>query len=60
MNVVEECFWKANMALEMNRLYESSQFICQGIEKLDRPHLTLEQIELIWSVVLSTYERTFF
>jgi hypothetical protein len=56
MNITEEYFWKANMAFQMNRLNESCQFICQAIEQLDQPHLTLEQLELIWSVIPSMYQ----
>ncbi|CAF0793105.1 unnamed protein product [Rotaria sp. Silwood1] len=51
MNTAEEYFWKANMAFQMNRLDESYQFICQAIEQLNEPHLTLEQLELIWSII---------
>ncbi|CAF1548722.1 unnamed protein product [Rotaria magnacalcarata] len=51
MNIIEEYFWKADMALQMNRLDESCQFICQAIERLDQSHLTLEQLELVWSVI---------
>jgi hypothetical protein len=56
MNITEEYFWKANMAFQMNRLNESCQFICQAIEQLDQSHLTLEQLELIWSVIPSMYQ----
>lgn len=59
MNIVEEYFWKATMAFQMNRLDESSQFICQAIEKLDEKHLTLEQLELIWLVIPSTSRITY-
>ncbi|CAF4922326.1 unnamed protein product [Rotaria socialis] len=51
MNIIEEYFWNADMALQMNRLDESCQFICQAIEQLDQSHLTLEQLELVWSVI---------
>jgi len=51
MNIVEEYFWKANIAFQINRLNESCQFISQAIEQLDQPHLTLEQVELVWSVI---------
>jgi hypothetical protein len=53
MNIVEEYFWKANMAFQTNRLNESCLFIYQAIEQLDQPHLTLEQLELIWSIIPS-------
>jgi len=51
MNIIEEYFWKANMAFQINRLDESCQFICQAIEHLNQPHLTLEQVELVWLVI---------
>jgi len=53
MNIVEEYFWKANMAFQTNRLNESCLFICQAIEQVDRAHLTLEQLELIWTIIPS-------
>ncbi|CAF1171506.1 unnamed protein product [Adineta steineri] len=51
MNIIEEYFWKATMAFQMNRLNESCEYICQAIEQHDQPHLTLEQLELIWCVI---------
>lgn len=55
MNIVEEYFWKANMAFQTNRLNESYLFICQAIEHLNQSILTLEQLELIWLVIPSKY-----
>jgi hypothetical protein len=54
MNIVEEYFWKARMAFQTNRLNESCLFICQAIEQLDQTHLTLEQLELIWTIIPSS------
>ncbi|CAF1622761.1 unnamed protein product, partial [Adineta ricciae] len=51
MNIVEEYFWQADMAFQSNRLNESCQYICQAIEHLDQPKLTLEQLELLWTVI---------
>jgi len=51
MNIIEEYFWKANMAFQTNRLNESCLFIYQAIEQLEQPYLTLEQLELIWLVI---------
>jgi hypothetical protein len=53
MNIVEEYFWKANMAFQTNRLNDSCLFICQALEQLDQSHLTLEQLELIWMIIPS-------
>jgi hypothetical protein len=58
MNIVEDYFWKANIAFQINRLYESYEFICQAIQ--DLTHLTLEQIELIWLVIPSIKIRYLF
>jgi hypothetical protein len=55
MNIVEEYFWKADMAFQTNRLNESYLFICQAIEQLNQSNLTLEQLELIWLVIPSRY-----
>jgi len=57
MNIIEEYFWKANMAFQTNRLNESCLFICQAIERLDQSNLTLEQLELIWSVIPKIIEN---
>jgi hypothetical protein len=53
MNIVEEYFWKANLAFQINRLDESWEFICQAIEQLNQPRLTLEQVELVWLIIPS-------
>lgn len=55
MNLVEEYFWKANMALQTNRLNDAGVFLCQAIEQLEEKTLTLEQVELIWSIIPSRF-----
>ncbi|UJR15848.1 hypothetical protein I4U23_002774 [Adineta vaga] len=57
MNISDEYFWQANMALQANRLNESYQNICQAIEHLNQPKLTLEQTELIWMIIPSMYSN---
>jgi hypothetical protein len=59
MNNIEDYFWKANMAFQMNRFDESCQFICQAIEQIDQSHLTLDQVELIWAVIPSMYQTVY-
>lgn len=53
MNLVEEYFWKAKMAFQTNRLTESCTLLCQAMGQLKENELTLEQIELMWSVIPS-------
>ena len=47
MNLVDEYFCKANLALQTNRLNDADGFLCQAIEQLQQQPLTLEQVELI-------------
>lgn len=56
MNIAEEYFWKAKMAFQTNRWEDSYLFLCQAIEQLDRTPLTLEQVELIWSIIPSRFQ----
>lgn len=51
MNIADEYFWKAQLALQTNRLFDSCTFIYQAIEQINENTLTLEQIDLIWSVI---------
>jgi len=60
MNIVDEYFWKAQLALQTNRLIDSCTFIYQAIEQLNQNQLTLEQIDLLWSVVPSSSLLVFF
>lgn len=53
MNLLEEYFWKANLALQTNRLNDAGIFLCQAIEQIGQNCLTLEQVELIWSIIPS-------
>ena len=53
MNLLEEYFWKANLALQTNRLNDADVFLCQAIEQIGQNSLTLEQVELIWSIIPS-------
>lgn len=53
----EESFWKASVALQSNRLDDSYRFLSQAIEQLDQPYLTLEQVDLVWTVISSRLIR---
>lgn len=55
MNVIDEYFWKASLAFQANRIDEAYEFMCQAIERFAQTPLTLEQLELIWSIIPSKY-----
>lgn len=57
MNLLEEYFWKAYLALQTNRLNDAGVFLCQGIEQIGENSLTLEQVELIWSIIPRRFSK---
>ena len=54
MTSADAYFWQARIALQSERLNDSYECLSQAIRRLERPYLTLEQVELVWSIIPST------